>query len=134
MRKTVGWVVLILLGALTLFDALVLCLGQFGHDFTQGGAEPRGLRYSWLALACKVLGLGISLRTGLLMMVGGIIDWLYSVIFIQMQSQHQSLGNAMSNSPLDGIYLVLAAIYLLTTGRWGIGTQGSNRSKAVARQ
>ena len=117
MRKAAGWVTLISLGALTLFDALILCLGQFGHDFTQGGPEPHGLRYGWLALVCKVVGLGISLRTGLLMLVGGLIDWLYSVVFIQMQSQHQSLGNAVSNSPLDGVYVLLAVVYIVVTGR-----------------
>jgi hypothetical protein len=120
MRKTIGWLTLILLGALTLFDALILCLGQFGHDFNQGGAEPHGLRYGWLALVCKVVGLGISLRTGLLMIVGGLLDWVYGVVFIQMQGQHQSLGNAVSNSSLDGIYVVVAVTYILVTGRWGI--------------
>jgi hypothetical protein len=48
-----------------------------------------------------------------------------------MQGQHQSLGNAISNSPLDGVYLVLAVIYILVTGRWGIGTSETSGRKTV---
>jgi hypothetical protein len=112
MRRAVGWVTLILLGALTIFEGLVLCLGQFGSDFTQGGAEPRGLQYGWLALVCKVVGLGISRKTGLLMIVGGLIDWIYAMV-IQMHGHGQSLGAALSNSPLDGAYVLLAVIYIV---------------------
>lgn len=117
MRKTLGWVTLILLGALTVFEALILCLGQFGSDFTQGGPEPRSLQYGWLALVCKVVGLGISRRTGLLLLVGGLIDWIYA-LFIQMHGHHQALGAAISNSPLDGAYVLLAVIYIVATQRW----------------
>lgn len=90
------------------------------------------MRYGWLALVCKVVGLGISLRTGLVMIVGGLIDWVYSVVIIQMQGQHQSLSNAVSNSPLDGVYVIIAVIYVLVTGRWGIGKSGARDQETVA--
>jgi hypothetical protein len=116
MKNVIGWIMLICLGALTLLDASILCLGQFGFEFNQGGAIPRGLQYGWLALACKVVGLGVSRRTGVLMIIGGLIDWTYS-IFLPMQSQHMPFVTALSNSPLDGAYLLLAVIYIVVTGR-----------------
>ena len=119
MRKIVGWGTLILLGSLTLFETLILCLGQFGFDFAQGGPESRGLQYGWLALACKAIGLGISRRTGLLMIGGGLIDWTYSIL-LQMHGQHQSLGAALTNSLLDGAYVLLAVIYIVVTRRWWV--------------
>jgi len=131
MKKAVEWITLILLGALTLFETLILCLGQFGTDFTQGGPEPRGLGYGWLVLICKFVGLGISRRTGLLMLAAGIIDWLYSVVFIQMQSQHRSFVDALSRSPLDGAYLLLALIYVVVSGRWWVTASRSSGSAAV---
>jgi hypothetical protein len=35
-----------------------------------------------------------------------------------MHGQHQSLGAALSHSPLDGAYLLLAVIYIVVTQRW----------------
>lgn len=119
MKNVIRWVTLICLGALTLFEAFILCLGQFGFDFTQGGPEPHGLQYGWLALACKIVGLGVSRRTGVLMIVGGLIDWIYAIL-LSMQGQHLPFVNALLNSPLDGAYLLLAVIYIVVTGRWWV--------------
>lgn len=129
MKKTMEWITLILLGALTLFETLILCLGQFGTNFTQGGPEPRGLQFGWLVLICKIVGLGISRRTGLLMLAAGLFNWLYSVIFIQMQAQHQSFSVALSKSPLDGAYLILVLLYIVVSGRWWVTTTSSGSAE-----
>jgi len=132
MKKIIEWIILILLGVLTLFETLILCLGQFGTDFTQGGPEPHGLQFGWLVLICKIVGLGISRRTGLLMLAAGLFNWLYSVVFIQMQAQHQSFGVALSKSPLDGAYLILALLYIVVSGRWWVTTTASSGSAAMS--
>jgi hypothetical protein len=113
-KKTFGWITLTLLGGLTLFEVLMLCLGQFGTSFTQTGPEPHGLQCGWFALVCKVGGLGISRKTGLLMLVGGLVDWTCALI-VEMRSQHQTLGSALSSSQFYGIYVLLAVIYIIVS-------------------
>ena len=117
MKKLLAWITLGLLGVLTIFDALILYLGQFGFDFTQGGSEPKGLQIGWFALVCKVVGFAMFRKTGLLMVVGGLIDWIYAII-LQMHGQHHPLGTALSNCPLDGVYVFLAGIYSIVNQRW----------------
>jgi hypothetical protein len=112
-----GWITLSLLGALTLFEAMILCLGQFGFEFVEGGPEPRVLEFAWFVLVCKVIGLGVSRRTGLFMVIVGVSDWIYG-IFFQVQDQHQSLHAALSGSVLNIAYALLAIIYTIVAKRW----------------
>ncbi len=117
MKTATGWITSVVLAVVTLFDWLLLYLGQFAFDFTQGGPEPVGLRYEWLLLLCKLVGLGVSRRTGLLMLAAALADGVFGIAFLHMHSQHESLGAAISDSWITGAYLPLAVIYVVITGR-----------------
>lgn len=117
MKTAAGWITLVLLAVVTLFEGLLLYLGQFGFDFTQGGPEPLALLCAWLLLLCKLVGLGVSRRTGLLMLAAGLADWVFGIVFLRMHSQHESLGAAISDSWITGAYVLLAVIYIVITGR-----------------
>jgi hypothetical protein len=132
MKTVAGWITLVLLAVVTLFEGLLLYLGQFGFDFTQGGPEPLGLRYEWLLLLSKLVGLGISRRTSLLMLAAGLADWVFGIVFLRMHSQHESLGAALSDSWVTGAYVLLAVIYIVITGRWWIDAQRARGEKGVA--
>ena len=131
MKTAAAWITLVLLAVITLFEGLLLYLGQFGFDFTQGGPEPLGLRYEWLLLLCKLAGLGISRRTGLLMFAAGLADWVFNIVFLRMHSQHESLITALSDSWVTAAYVLLTIIYIAITGRWWINSQRARDEKVV---
>lgn len=132
MKTAAGWITLVLLAGVTFLEGLLLYLGQFGFDFTQGGPAPLALRCAWLLLLCKLVGLGVSRRTGLLMLAAGLADWVFGIVFLRMHSQHKSVGTAISDSWVTGAYVLLAVIYIVITGRWWINVQRARGEKVVA--
>jgi hypothetical protein len=118
MKTSVGWITLTCLGVLILFEGLLLGLGQFGHDFNAGGPSPASLQYGWLLLVLQIAGLVVSRRTGLPLLIVGIIGWVYGVLFFQLHTRHLSFGASLGEGWFDSIFVLLAAIYLAVQGRW----------------
>lgn len=112
MKNSAEWITLICLGVLTLFEGLLLGLGQFGHDFNAGGPNPLSLQYGWLLLVLKIVGLAVSRRTGLPLLIVGIIGWIYGIVFFQMHTRHLSFGASLGNGWLESSFVILAAIYV----------------------
>jgi hypothetical protein len=110
--KAAGWTTLTILGGLTVFEGLALYLGQFGFDFAQGGPEPLGLGLAWFCVACKVIGLVASRKTGLLLLAAGVLDWLVTVGVFQMRDLHVSLLVAVERSSLNAAFVVFALLYV----------------------
>ena len=119
MKTAVGWITLICLGMLILFEGLLLALGQFGHDFNNGGPNPSGLQYGWVILVLKIGALVISRRSGIPLLLVGVIDWICGIVIFQMHTRHLSFGVALGNSWLDVSFVLLAAIYVGVHSRWG---------------
>jgi hypothetical protein len=118
MKAAVGWIILICLGLLTLFEGLMLFLGQFGHDFNNGGPNPPGLQYGWLMLALKIGALVISRRSGVPLLLVGVIDWICGIML--SYTRHLPFGAALGDSWLAASFVLLAAIYVGVTGRWSV--------------
>lgn len=118
MRTAVGWITLICLGLLTLFEGLLLALGQFGHDFNKGGPNPSSLQYGWLMLVLKIGALAVSRRSGVPLLLIGVLDWICGIVFFQMHTRHLSFGASLGNSWLEISFILLAVVYLGAIGRW----------------
>ena len=125
MRNTFGWIALICLSALTLFGSVLLVFGQFGHDFVVGGPNPPSLWYGWLMLALKIGSIAVSRRSGIPLILVGLIDWMVGIAFFQMYRQHLSFGVAVSDSWLDFSFVLFAVVYVATTGRWNTALRRS---------
>lgn len=118
MKNALVWIVLSTLTLLTIFNGLLLALGQFGHDFNNGGPNPPSLQYGWLFFALKVAALAISRRSSLPLLVIGIADWLYGVAIFQMHIRHLPLMFALGEGWMETSFLLLALVYVLTNGPW----------------
>ncbi len=118
MRTTVEWVSLVALVLLILFEGLLLALGQFGHDFNTGGANPPGLQYGWLFFVLKIGALAISRRSGLPLLAVGVAEWTWGVMVFQIHTRHLSFGAAIGESWLDTSFVLLAVVYVATSGLW----------------
>jgi hypothetical protein len=118
MRRLVGWLALISLGGVTVFDGLLLSVAQTGNDFVQGGPEPAGLQFAWVMLACKIIGLGFSPWTGTPMIAIGLIDWIASVAFLPPPLPRQPFFSNLMDSAFFWAYPLLAVIYTAATRRW----------------
>jgi len=118
MRTAVGWITLICLGLLTLFEGLLLALGQFGHDFNSGGPNPPGLQYGWLMLFLKIGALAVSRRSGVPLLLVGVLDWICGIVFFQMHAGHLTFGASLGNSWLEVSFVLLAVVYLGAIGGW----------------
>jgi len=116
--KTFRWVILFVLGALTLFDGLLLALGQFGHDFNNGGPNPPSLEYGWLFFALKIAALAISRRSSLPLLVVGIADWSYGIVVFQMHIRHLGFIPALGEGWMETSFLLLAIVYVVANGLW----------------
>jgi hypothetical protein len=108
-----------------MFEGLMLALGQFGHDFNSGGPEPIGLWFGWLMLGLKIVGLSVSRRTALPLLLVGVINWICGIALFQMHTHHLPFGAGLGNSWLDASFVLIAAIY---AGVMGDGTALWNRS------
>ncbi len=82
--------------------------------------------------ALQTSRIGVSRRTGLLMLAAGLADWVFGIVFLRMHSQHKSVGTAISDSWVTGAYVLLAVIYIVITGRWWINVQRARGEKVVA--
>ena len=118
MKKALGWVLLAALTLLTAFDGLLLALGQFGHDFNDGGSNPPSLQYGWLFFVLKVAALAISRRSSLPLLAIGIADWAYGVIIFQMHIRHLPFTSALGEGWMETSFLLLAVVYVVTNGAW----------------
>lgn len=119
MRTAVGWVLLIALVLLTLFEGLLLALAQFAHDFNTGGPNPPGLQYGWLFFVLEVGALAISRRSGLPLLAVGGAEWIGGVMIFQMRTRHLPLITALGDSWMETSFFLLAAVYVMTTGYRG---------------
>lgn len=117
MRTAVGWITLICLGLLTVFEGLLLALGQFGHDFNNGGPNPLSLQFGWVMLVLKIGALVISRRSGVPLLLVGLLDWICGIVFFQMHIRHLSFGAALGDSWLDVSFVLLAVVYVVATSR-----------------
>jgi hypothetical protein len=120
MRTLTGWLALLVLALLTLFEGLLLALGQFGHDFNTGGPTPPSLQYGWLFFVLKVAALAISMRSGLPLLFVGILDWLYGVVIFQMHSRHLPFMSALGNGWMETSFFLLTVVYVMTNGYQGL--------------
>jgi hypothetical protein len=129
MKKTLGWIVLATLTLLTVFDGLLLALGQFGHDFNNGGSNPPSLQYGWLFFVLKVAALALSRRSSLPLLVIGVADWTYGVAIFQMHIRHLPFTSASGEGWMETSFLLLAAIYVVAMSHGKLNNQAGGRSR-----
>jgi hypothetical protein len=115
MKNAMNWTVLALLAALTIFEGLLIALGQFGHDFNNGGPNPPSLQYGWLFLVLKVAALLISRRSSLPLLGIGILNWAYGILMFQMHTRHLSFVPALGEGWMETSFLLLTVVYVMTT-------------------
>jgi hypothetical protein len=118
MKKALGWAVIAVITVLTLFEGLLIAFAQFAHDFNDGGPNPPNLRHGWVFLALKVAALAISRRSGLPLLIIGIVDWSYGVVIFQMQTRHLPFMSALGDGWMQTSFLLLAVVYVVTNGPW----------------
>jgi len=112
MRNIFRWIVWAALAVLTLFQGVLLSIGDFGFRFNQSGSLPGSLQFGWLLFCFKVLGLALAWRSGLLLLLVGIIDWGSGIFFFGMHNQHLSFGAALFNDWLGFTFVLLASVYV----------------------
>jgi hypothetical protein len=122
-----AWLVLICLGVLTLLDFLLLIIGQFGHDFNNGGPNPPGLQYEWLIVVLKIGALIVSRRSGLPLLLVGVIDFVYGVAFFEMHVRHISFASALSEDWLATSFLLFSVVYAIVSERRRFQQSNTNR-------
>ena len=117
MRRILNWFVLVLLTILCLYDGLIL----YGLENVQLGPKPEGLAYGVAALLSKVVGLlvlRLKSRIGLIMMVvSGVLGWIFNIAFLRMDDQHHPIGTALQYSLPSAVYVVLTVGYAVMNWR-----------------
>ena len=113
MKRLTNWAVLIFLGIICVYDAMIL----YGLEEVQLGPKPTGLNMGLATLICHVGGLAVCYfwrRVGLMSMILlGALGWLFYLAFLLQDDQHHSIGAALEYSVPSIAYVLLSVTFAL---------------------
>jgi hypothetical protein len=108
--KTVRWAAIALMGAMALYQLLILAYITFANLTP----KPWGLPLVWLVVISELPAVALALRYAWLPMVVGTFSWIVDVITFQLGEQHVGLATALQHSSLDFAFIFLAVVFFLT--------------------
>lgn len=104
--KIIRWTAVVLMGALALYELLILAF----ITFATLSPKPSGLPLAWIFTIGELSAVVLALRYGWLPMVAGVLQWIMDVVVFQFGEQHVNLITAIQHSSLDFAFIFLALV------------------------